>query len=422
MKHLSHGVRNVMHMAERRPDPGSGGSGSELVGRDSSGRFVGADGNGSSETMARMKIAIPAGQQRWVEQEAARRGLPKTVIIRELLARVFDGGPPADADSAGVVGDPEYSGVVHDVDPVEHAGVHAGVHAGAGAAVGDGAAVAPAEVVEPHAVPHSGAPRVPEVEVMEPEGLHAGGMHAPGRRAGPHPRYGEPGAGAARAASPRGVSPYTDPSRQRVAGERVAVESVRSAVGDPSAGDSQAHMSHLPPGVGVPRARPAPERPAGSGEALDAVPSGVALPGGVHADVVSEGSDSKSLVLSGGRVAGESGVVVMLPGENPGDPMRAVRIPLASYVTDGRPGVSGGGFFSGIPRFLKYFLILFGVVSVVLGFVYLGSSLVASRYEFREVETAPGRVIFYRVDRWTGEMERCRSGVSGFRDDSDVEC
>ena len=420
MKHLSHGVRNVMHMAERRPDLGSGAPQSELVGRDSSGRFVGADGNGSSEAMARMKIAIPAGQRRWVEQEAARRRLPKTVIIRELLARVFDGGSPTDAESAGVVGDPAYGGVVHDVEPLEHARVHA--EAGAGAAPAEVVETC-AEVVEPHAVPHSGAARVPEVEVMEPERVHGGGggMHAPGRGARPH-RYAEPGVGAARAASSRGVSPYTDPSRQRVAGERVAVESVRSAVGDPSAGDSRAHMSHLPPGVGVPRARPAPEPPARSGEALDALPSGVSLPGGVHADVVSEGADSKSLVLSGGRVAAESGVVVMLPGENPGDPPRAVRIPLASYMTDGRPGAPGGGFFSGIPRFLKYFLILFGVVSVVLGFVYLGSSLVANRYEFREVETAPGRVIFYRVDRWTGGMERCRSGVSGFRDDSDVEC
>ena len=59
---------------------------------------------------------------------------------------------------------------------------------------------------------------------------------------------------------------------------------------------------------------------------------------------------------------------------------------------------------------------------MALGFVYLGSSFVANRYEFREVEIAPGRVIFYRVDRWTGEMERCGSNVSGFRDDSDLAC
>ena len=142
----------------------------------------------------------------------------------------------------------------------------------------------------------------------------------------------------------------------------------------------------------------------------------------MRADVVAEGADSKSLVLSGGPVATESGVVVMLPGERPGDPMRAVRIPLGSYFKGDYGAAGVGGFFSGAPRVLKYLLIGFTVLSVLLGFVYLGSSFVADRYEFREVEIAPGRVIFYRVDSWTGEMERCRSGLSGFRDESDVRC
>ena len=138
--------------------------------------------------------------------------------------------------------------------------------------------------------------------------------------------------------------------------------------------------------------------------------------------MVTEGADSKSLVVSGGRVATESGVVVMLPGERPGDPLRAVRIPLASYVKGESGAPRAGGFFSGLPQLFTYSLIVFGVLSVLLGFLYLGSGFVANRYEFREVEIAPGRVVFYRVDRWTGEMERCQSGLSGFRDDSDVAC
>ena len=221
------------------------------------------------------------------------------------------------------------------------------------------------------------------------------------------------------------MRPYSDPSWRHAAGERVADESVREAVGDPSAGDGSAHMSQLPPGVGVSRPRRAPAAPGAAGEALEGLeglPPGVSLPGGMRADVVAEGADSKSLVLSGGPVATESGVVVMLPGARPGDPMRAVRIPLGSYVKGDSGAAGAGGFFAGVPRFLKYSLIAFGVFSVLLGFVYLGSSFVASRYEFREVEIAPGRVIFYRVDSWTVEMERCRSGVGGFREESDVAC
>ena len=79
---------------------------------------------------------------------------------------------------------------------------------------------------------------------------------------------------------------------------------------------------------------------------------------------------------------------------------------------------AAGGFFSSLPSFLKYGLIAFTVLMVLLTFVYVGSSFVASRYEFREVEIAPGRVIFFRVDTWTGEMERCQSGLRGYRDPS----
>ena len=87
MKQLTQDVRSVMHMrmADRQAGSEPGGSRPELVGRDSAGRFVSAGGSGSAEAMARMKIGISAAQQRWVETEAARRRLPKTVIVRELL-------------------------------------------------------------------------------------------------------------------------------------------------------------------------------------------------------------------------------------------------------------------------------------------------------------------------------------------------
>ena len=418
MKQLTHGGRNVAHMrvADPRDDFGSGSAGPPLVGRDSAGRFTvagAAGGGGSAEAMARMKIGIPESQQQWVEEEAARRGVPKTAVVRELINRALSGELPRGGHARSARG-VESDGVVHDVPEF------AAVSAGAAAAVAGGGV----EGGDPAARRDGGGARVPEV--VEPEPPSSGYCHAGGH--GGDPRYGDPGSAVPRAAAAAGGGArHADPSRRHeVVEERVAVDSVRRVVGGPVSGNSPAHLSHLPPGIGASAPRPEPGEaghavPASvDGGALEGLPPGV-LPAGVHADVVSEGADSKSLVLSGGPVSSESGVVLMLPGERPGDPPRAVRIPLASYVKAQR-GAAGAGFFGGLPRFLKYFLILFGVVSVLLGFVYLGSSFVASRYEFREVEIAPGRVIFYRVDRWTGEMERCRSSLSGFPDESGVAC
>ena len=401
MKQVTRGVQNVMRMADRQgAEPG--GSRRELVGRDAGGRFVGAGGNGAAEAMARMRIGLTPAQRQWVDNEAARRHVPKTVIVRELLDRALTGGFPAGGpEPARDVGS---GGVVEGVADLGDAAAAGAAHVAAG---GPGAGSARADV------------RVPEVEVVGPEAGDEAYGHAGVRGGRPH--YQDPAfAGARAAAPPRGVRSYTDPGRGPAVEERVAVESVRRAVGDPSAGESSAHTSQLPPGVGVSRPRQA--APVQAGQLLEGLPPGVSLPGGMRADVVAEGADSKSLVLSGGPVATESGVVVMLPGERPGDPMRAVRIPLGSYFKGDYGAAGVGGFFSGAPRVLKYLLIGFTVLSVLLGFVYLGSSFVADRYEFREVEIAPGRVIFYRVDSWTGEMERCRSGLSGFRDESDVRC
>ena len=365
MKQVTRGVRNVMQMADRQAGGGVSGSRPELVGRDAGGRFVGAGGNGSAEAMARMKIALSPAQRQWVDTEATRRHVPKTVIVRELLDRALTGGFAA--------GGPEQA---HDVGS---GGVVEGV-----ADLGDAAAAGPAHVAAGGLGPgsvHSDV-RVPEVEVVGPEPVHDGCAHAGVH--GRQPHYHDPAlAGARAAAPPRGVRPYTDPSRRHGVEGRVAVESVRQAVGDPSAGASSAHTSQLPPGVGASRPQQAVAYPAEAGQLLEGLPPGVSLPGGMRADMVTEGADSKSLVVSGGRVATESGVVVMLPGERPGDPLRAVRIPLASYVKGESGAPRAGGFFSGLPQLFKYSLIVFGVLSVLLGFLYLGSGLVANSVDPR---------------------------------------
>ena len=117
----------------------------------------------------------------------------------------------------------------------------------------------------------------------------------------------------------------------------------------------------------------------------------------------------RSLVVPGST--SESGVVVMLPGAGPDGRPRMARIPIASYVSQTTPPSGVFAFLAGAPRFIRYAILLFAVLTVCMTFAYLGSTLVASRYAFTEVETAPGRSTFYRVDRWTGRMVRCSSTV-----------
>lgn len=217
--------------------------------------------------------------------------------------------------------------------------------------------------------------RVPEVVDVDA----AVGGPAAARARGRGPGYAESAAPLAAAVpqAARGAAEhrdaaagYGDPVRVHQVEERVAVDSARAAVGGPSAGESAAHMAHVPAGVGASTVRhavPPGTLPAEAAGALQGVPPGSALPGGVHADVVSEAGDSKSLVLSGGAVSGESGVIVMLPGAGPGGTMGAVRVPLASYVK-GHAGIpAAGGFFSSLSGFMRYGLIVLGVVAVILG-------------------------------------------------------
>lgn len=86
-------------------------------------------------------------------------------------------------------------------------------------------------------------------------------------------------------------------------------------------------------------------------------------------------------------------------------------MPLASYLQQARGAGSGvfGGLFGTGSRFFRVALVGLAVLLILALFGFLGSSLVANRYQFHEVQTAPGRSEFYRIDRWTGEMTRCQT-------------
>ena len=73
-------------------------------------------------------------------------------------------------------------------------------------------------------------------------------------------------------------------------------------------------------------------------------------------------------------------------------------MPLASYVS-GQYGSAGGGLLSGLSRIVKYGLIGFMVVSVILVFVYLGSSFVATRSSSARWRPRLGASSSYRLDK-----------------------
>ena len=88
--------------------------------------------------------------------------------------------------------------------------------------------------------------------------------------------------------------------------------------------------------------------------------------------------------------------------------MGVVRVSLAGYGDS-----SGGvGLLARMPATVRYFMIGLGILVVLSGLAYLDSSAVANWDYFQEVSVAPGRSIFYRVDRWTGEMTRCRTDLA----------
>lgn len=267
---------------------------------------------------AGIRVALSGRQRSAVEAEAKRRGVPMTVLVRNMVEQFIPGSegtePPLSMPSAP--------------PPA------------------NGRAAAAPSVQPPPALP---APSLPDA---------VAGVEADGRY---------------HVDLPDGVG--FDP---------------------PSPGSVEA--AAVPPGDGAARTQPVPAAPS---------PGFTPGPGGQSL----EGSRETSLVLQGGAVTTESGVMVMLPGLDEHGRPRTARLPIASYTSRSKPAMGFAAVFAAMPAPVRYFLVFFAVLSVCLGFAYLGSTVVASRYVFSEVEMAPGRSTFYRVDRWTGEMVRCSTTV-----------
>ena len=259
---------------------------------------------GGRDPASKLAVQLTAEQRRWVDDEAARRGLPKSAIMRDLVASAI-GGP------ADIV-------------------VPSSVPAGSGAS--------------------ARAPGFPESE-DRPGGPAAGGF------------------------------PASDESR----------------VGsDPGVDRGRPEYSQLPPGV----------RSFEPGSPVQ--PASADVP----AEVIDDGRAARALALSPGTVRGpETGFFVMIPGvgmvrASPAEPA----MPSAPYANPANPATAGGGSWA-LPRWMRVCLTGLCVAAVLLAFGFLASSIVANRYYFAQVETAPGRAVFYKVDRWTGEMVRCRTDI-----------
>lgn len=95
MRKLTSGVLAAMHTRVPEGGGGPGGPRGEPVTRDVAGRVV--NGGRSSDPVSRVYIGMSPAQRDWVEAEAARRRVPKTVILRELLDRALGDGAPRDA-------------------------------------------------------------------------------------------------------------------------------------------------------------------------------------------------------------------------------------------------------------------------------------------------------------------------------------
>lgn len=206
------------------------------------------------------------------------------------------------------------------------------------------------------------------------------------------PPAADPSAAAPSAAAPAAAAPY---GAVPGAVGQPAVPTVVPAASPDGVPGSDAHFA--PDGAYPP-----------NGTAVPGVPGGpLVVDGRVGGHAVMPGSGvDRSMVIGGG--VSESGVVVMLPGVGPDGRPRAARIPVALYVSESRPPSSLFSLLATAPAFVRYGLFAFAVLTVCMTFVYLGSTLVTSRYVFSEVETAPGRSTFYRVDRWTGRWSGVR--------------
>ena len=304
----------------------------------------------------RLGVTLSREQREWVDKESRRRGVPKAAVVRDLIAHAYAGGvpPPGPARAAT-----RAAVTVDDFgDPV------------------DPLRPPPTVVDEPVVSARESAPRfrrqAPTVEHrVEPARLHD-------------------------------LPPGVGGARDTVPGPHGGNGHARAPERDPRLSAAYAHLPHA---VGTPVLPMDGEIPCGE------IPSGASVGLGVDGNVFGGVSPSQALVPAAAaarEMAAQPGVWMIVPGAGPDGAMGVVRVPLAGY------GESSGsaGFFARMPAAARYFLIGLGIVVVLCGLAYLGSSAVANRYYFQEVTVAPGRSVFYRVDRWSGEMKRCRTDLA----------
>ena len=279
-----------------------------------------------------------------MEKESRRRGVPKAAVVRDLIAHAYGGGAAPARPARGAVTVDEFGDPVDPLRPPQRV------------------------VAEPVAPAREPAPRfrrpAPAVEHrVEPARLHD-------------------------------LPPGVGGVRDTVPGPHGGNGHARAPESDPRL---SATFGHLPDAVGTPVLPMDGEIPSGG------IPSGDSVGLGVDGNVFAGVSPHQALVPAAAaaqQMAAQPGVWMIVPGAGPDGAMGVVRVPLAGYGES----AAGAGFLARMPAAVRYFMIGLGIVVVLCGLAYLGSSAVANRYYFQEVSIAPGRSVFYRVDRWSGEM------------------
>ena len=195
-----------------------------------------------------------------------------------------------------------------------------------------------------------------------------------------------------------------------VSGDKVAAAPVGTAAASPAvhaSGPARPSID-LPPGVqrtGVAGAGSAAAavQPAPVGAAPAGVPVGAELvdPRTQHVFPIEDAVPG----IAGG---GDGSAVMLLRRAGDGGAAAVFRAPAAASA-------SFAALLSAAPAFVRYGIGVFVILVVFLGFLYLGSTVLSSRYRFEQVVVAPGRSVFFKVDTWTGRMTRCRtdSGAVG---------
>ena len=311
-------------------------------------------------------------QRAWIIGESRRRGVDISRVIQEMFQDADAAAAHRAVDHQRALPSPRVHAAV-DAEPVNGTAVHPDVPTSADppsdvqistlSELMDRARDYGLELVHP-----SDAPRAPVVEQARvPAAVEAAGSQTlPGAPSTVPRAAAEVAAAPARpkAVPPRRVVPVQDPSAAAAPATAVAVD-------------------------------PSPDLPA-------------AVAGPPLAATVAEDPDgARSVVLSGSAVSTESGVLMLLPGMGKDGGVGVVRVPIASYMQRGSDSSRLADLARGLSAPVQYLLTGFVALVLVAGIVLAGFQIAAGRYTFEEVQVAPGRSVFYKVDRWTGDMVRC---------------